>query len=330
VASEQPVVAVVVPTHDRPDLLHRTLLSVLWQRDVPFEVVVVDDGEAQLGAAFVADLADERVRAVPSRTPHGGPCAARNVGAAASSAPWIAYVDDDDLWAPDKLSAQLAAARALPGARWVTSGAAIVDDDLVVRAYQPPPPPGWQPRQLAVNLVPGGGSGTVLTRELVEEVGGFDETLRHHGDYEMWVRASLASPLAVVDRPLTGYLRHSGGLSRGTTGGRRAYRQMAPRLAELRAQHGVAEQLDEWQRLWADLELRSGRRWEAARSYLGLGLRHRRPSVVARAALSAVAPGAAARRAQRWEQASLPDAARSEAMTWIDELRRVSAAASAG
>ncbi|MFC5381886.1 glycosyltransferase family 2 protein [Aquipuribacter nitratireducens] len=310
-------VAVVVPTHDRPDLLHRTLRTVAWQTGVDLEVVVVDDGEGGVAERVVDALGDPRFRVVPSPRPHGGPCAARNAGAAATTASWVAYLDDDDLWAPDKLSAQLAAVEQTPGAGWVTAGAVSVDDDLRILSWQAPPPPGMQRRQVATNLIPGGGSGTVVARSVVEEVGGFDEDMRHHGDYEMWVRVSLVAPLAVVDRPVVGYLVHGGGLSRGTANGRAAKAALRPRLERLQAEQGVEGDFDSWDFIWGDLELRSGRRWDAARTYAGLAVRRREPRLIARAAVAAAAPGVLRQRAERWAAAQVPQDVRAEAEVWL-------------
>src|SRR5829696_624334 len=97
-------ISVVVPTHNRSGLLAQTLRSVLWQRGVDLEVLVVDDGSTDDTAEVVAVL------------------------------------DDDDLWAPDKLARQLAAAQAT-GRSWVYTGAVNIDDDLRVLGGMPPYPP---------------------------------------------------------------------------------------------------------------------------------------------------------------------------------------------
>jgi glycosyltransferase involved in cell wall biosynthesis len=99
-------VTVVIPTHNRKELLDRTLRSVLAQEDVDLSVVVVDDGSADGTEAFVQALADPRVSVV--RHPEArGVSAARNTGIARATTTWLAFVDDDDLWAPTKLRAQL-------------------------------------------------------------------------------------------------------------------------------------------------------------------------------------------------------------------------------
>ena len=92
-------VTVVIPTHNRRALLARTLHSVLAQRHVDLAVVVVDDGGSDGTAKALDDLNDTRVTVVRHDRPRGV-SAARNSGIAKAVTPWLAFVDDDDLWAP--------------------------------------------------------------------------------------------------------------------------------------------------------------------------------------------------------------------------------------
>lgn len=97
-----PDVSVVVPTHDRPGLLRRTLATVLWQTNVDLEVVVADDGAEWLASCVLHQVGDQRVRVVAAALPHSSPRAARKVvGTAVPAAQWVAFLDDDDLLAPD-------------------------------------------------------------------------------------------------------------------------------------------------------------------------------------------------------------------------------------
>ncbi|HEX6207479.1 MAG TPA: glycosyltransferase family 2 protein, partial [Actinomycetota bacterium] len=105
-----PEISAIVPTHNRAGLLTTTLRTVLWQRDVSLEVVVVDDGSSDATADLVEGLGDPRVRLVRHDAPRGV-STARNRGASEARGDWLAFCDDDDLWAPDKLARQLAAAR---------------------------------------------------------------------------------------------------------------------------------------------------------------------------------------------------------------------------
>src|SRR4029453_7953121 len=99
-------VSVVVPTRNRSALLARTLQSVLRQQDVEFEVIVVDEASTDETPAVLSALGNQRVRVIRHDSPRGL-SAARNNGAAGASGEWLAFIDDDDLWAPDRLARQL-------------------------------------------------------------------------------------------------------------------------------------------------------------------------------------------------------------------------------
>ena len=118
-------VSVIVPTRNRSALLATTLRTVVRQRDVDLEVIVVDDGSTDDTGGVVAALDDPRVLLIRCPPP-GGVSAARNVGAAEAHGEWLAFLDDDDLWAPDKLACQLRAAREA-GRDWVYGGAVVIE-----------------------------------------------------------------------------------------------------------------------------------------------------------------------------------------------------------
>jgi len=209
----------VVPTHNRRELLALTLSTVLWQRDVDLEVVVVDDGspDATVAAAVVGDCRDRRLRVVRHETPQGV-SAARNRGIAESRGSWLAFCDDDDLWAPDKLARQLAAARD-SGRRWIYSGAVRIDLRQQIISGTPPPAPdeflGYLP---SWNPMPGGCSGVLVSASAVAEVGGFDARYRHFADWELWIRLRRAGAPAVAREPLVAYRIHPGNKTLDTVG----------------------------------------------------------------------------------------------------------------
>jgi glycosyltransferase involved in cell wall biosynthesis len=104
--SAPPEVTVVVPTRFRPELLTRAVRSALAQTVADIEVLVVVDGPDEETHAALKELGDPRVRPIglPER---GGAPNARNVGAREAAAPWVAFLDDDDEWLPEKLRVQL-------------------------------------------------------------------------------------------------------------------------------------------------------------------------------------------------------------------------------
>ena len=168
-------VTVVIPTHNRVHFMSATLRSVLAQRDVDFEVVVVDDGSSDATPVALEAMRDDRLRW--HRNEHTtGVSRARNTGVDMAETPWVAFIDDDDLWAPDKLARQLASLRLHPNARWSMVGSVAVDEELQILRHEEAPESATLVQQvLKKNCVPAGGSGVLVSTDLVREVGGFRE-----------------------------------------------------------------------------------------------------------------------------------------------------------
>lgn len=123
-----PRVSVVVTTWNRVALLRETLASVLAQTVTDIEVIVVDNESEDGTQEYVEGIADPRVRYV--RNDNGGVVAVnRNLGVRSSSGAWVAFCDDDDLWAPDKIERQLEAAGRHPEAAAVATDATYFSVD---------------------------------------------------------------------------------------------------------------------------------------------------------------------------------------------------------
>ncbi len=266
-----PLISVVIPTRDRWGMLRATLATVLAQRDVDLEVVVVDDGSSTAPAHFPGD---PRLRLLRHET-SSGVAEARNAGLAAARGPFVAFTDDDDLWAPDKLAAQLRAIEAT-GASWASCGAVVVDNELRIQNNQRASESGdVGSRILATNVVPGGGSGVLADTALVRRVGGFDPSFHMVADWDLWIRLGLAAPVAAVDRPLLVYRMHTGGMSWRHDHTYDELRALEEKYAAQRAARGVAM---DWPRLeyWlGDRKQRAGDRVGAARSFLRAERGHR-------------------------------------------------------
>jgi glycosyltransferase involved in cell wall biosynthesis len=261
-----PEVSVVLPTHNRPRLLALTLYSVLWQEGVDVEVVVVDDGSTDDIRAAVEGLADARVRLIRHERPLGV-SAARNRGVAEARGSWIAFLDDDDVWAPDKLLAQLGAAR--QGAHgWAYVGAVNVTEDLHVLGGAPPAPADEVVTHLRrTNLIPGGCSGVAVHRDLLPPEP-FDGSYRHFADWDLWIRLARLDRPAGVDRPLVGYRIHGGNASLDTSG-------MVAELDVIEQRYGGPVDRARFYRHVARVSQRGSRRGAAMRYYLQAAARDR-------------------------------------------------------
>jgi glycosyltransferase involved in cell wall biosynthesis len=308
-------VSVVIPTHNRPDLMVVTLRAVLNQRDVDFEVIVVDDG-SDIPVVVPQDFRVRVVRHASSR----GVAAARNRGIEVASKRWLAFTDDDDIWAPDKLHSQLVALAGTPGARWSAGGAVQVDHDLNIFDSNRPPATGDVAAQLLrSNPIPGGASGVVADADLVRRLGGFDERLSMCADYDLWIGLGLAAPMAAVHRPLLAYRVHEGGMSRSLENIRRELRIIEEKYTDERSARGVVV-ADEIQLWIGDRHQRSGRRIAAAHAYLRAASTVGRPRAAGRAVEALLWPGAFRLRDGRRRRA-VPSAWVMEVEKWLGPIR---------
>ncbi|NHC12727.1 glycosyltransferase family 2 protein [Motilibacter deserti] len=334
-AAPVPLVSVVIPTRNRARMLPRALATILEQElEDPgsLEIVVVDDGSTDDTPQVLAALGDPRLRVL--RHDHAtGVSRARNDGTAYARGRWVAWLDDDDFWAPEKLRLQLAAVQATPGARWCNGGAVIVDSAFQILYTQPcPPTAGLGPTLLRRNYVTGGGSGVLADRQLVLDLGGFDEELSIFADWHMWCRLAMAAPIAVVDAPLVTYVDHSEGMSHHRLRLLSELEVLRPKLHEIGDTVGVRVDIDEDHLLQWMLrqQVRAGRRRDAALLHAQLllagivPLRHMLPSTV----LGIVAPGFRRRRWERREQVHTDPDYAAAASTWLVPLQRRSTAPS--
>ena len=209
--TERPAVSVIVPTRNRWQLLSRTALpSALAQEGVELEVVVVDDGSTDETPGRLAELTstDTHVR-VLSHDSSRGVAAARNTGIAVAEGRWVAFLDDDDVWSPRKLAAQLEAAMRV-GTSWVYSGALAVSSagDVLYEYYFPEPSiVADQLRRSAV--VPAGASNVLARTTRVRDLGGFDERFSMLADWDFWIRLSETGRPAAVRDVHVAVLHHS-------------------------------------------------------------------------------------------------------------------------
>jgi glycosyltransferase involved in cell wall biosynthesis len=206
------LVSVIVPLHDGAATIERTLASVQAQTWSALEILVVDDGSTDAGPALVLRSAarDRRIRLL--RQPNAGVAAARNLGARRARGDYLAFVDADDLWAPEKIALQMAAlAEGGAGVGLVYTWAAMIDaQDRIYSTDHRPQAAGWVLRDLCRGNVVGNGSSPLIRREAFEAVGGYDVSLRERGaqgceDLMIYLRIAEQYEFRVVPRFLTGY-----------------------------------------------------------------------------------------------------------------------------
>ena len=312
-------VSVVIPTRNRRSLLSRALACALAQRGVTVQVIVVCDGCTDDTEQFLAGIGDPRLLVVSHETARGV-ATARNTGTALATGSFVAYLDDDDVWAPDKLARQVEAMGALHG--WSCSGAVVVDEAL--RPGRPERT--WASGDVADeglqrNVVPGGASNVVARTELVRAVGGFDPAFSILADWDLYTRLGLESSLAVVERPLLGYYVHVGSMAHDAPRAMAEFRQMERKYADQRAARGLTVLEEPWLGYLACWALRAGDRRSAIALRWQLGrLDGRRARALLMVMLAAVWPGVQHLRDKRAGR-RLEPAWRAESEAWLAALR---------
>lgn len=205
-------VSVVIPTRNRTQMLASAMQSVFNQRGVDLELIVVDEASTDDTSAMLAGVTDDRLRVLRHDAPKGV-SAARNAGIAIARGRWLGMLDDDDLWRPDKLAGQVAAAQRA-GTEWVYSSVMQFLPDLSIWMWSGAPDPAVVQRRLPHdNVVPGGASSALALREAVVAVGGFDTGMHMLADWDMWQKLSARGAPAAVPDYTVAYRIHSTNMS---------------------------------------------------------------------------------------------------------------------
>ncbi len=295
-------------------------------------MIVVDDGSSDETPARLAQLAAQEPRLRVLRHEESrGVSRARNAGIGVARGEWIAFLDDDDLWSPRKLRAQVDAAAAV-GAGFAYGAAAWLDEQRrFLRVPRPPRPEGLATALLRWNVIWAGCSNVIARAALVRRLGGFDERLFQLADWDLWIRLALADRAAACDDVVVGYVMQSESM---LLTDRRAvfpeFDYLVAKHGDAARAHGVAFDAARFSRWVALGHLRAGRRRRAAATYARGALRHRDPLSLARAAGALLGPGSipAGRVALRLVRAvRADDVPGATAPAWLERYRRSSSTA---
>jgi cellulose synthase/poly-beta-1,6-N-acetylglucosamine synthase-like glycosyltransferase len=207
-------VSAIIPTYNYGHFVGRAIDSVLNQTYPAIECVVVNDGSTD-NTLQVLSAYRGRIRVIDK--PNEGLSAARNSGIAAAKGDYIALLDSDDWWDPEKIGQQMRLLEARPELKAVGCGVRVISKDLTpVQTLAWPAPT----RNLEENLravatrrtwIGGSGSGLLARREVFEEIGLFDTRLKAAEDWDMWLRIAAKYPFANVDEVLTNLYAHGTG-----------------------------------------------------------------------------------------------------------------------
>lgn len=213
-----PAVSVIMPAFNGARYIREAMASVAAQTRGDWELVVIDDGSsdgtAEAASRFAAENPALSIKVL--RQPNGGAAAARNAGIRAAAGRYLAFLDCDDVWLPHKLETQLPALEKDP-----EIGLVFSDTGYFGERYDGRPPcvlpdfPSGGP-DLA-ELFSGNCISTltvVVRREILEMVGGFDESVSVGEDYDLWLRIASKSRVVCVRSVVSKYRVHAANMSR--------------------------------------------------------------------------------------------------------------------
>lgn len=211
-------VSVVLAVYNAAWCIERALDSVFAQTRPVDEVVVCDDGSTD----GTPDLVERRygARVTVMRFPHRNASATRADGLRMARGEWLAFLDADDYWEPDKIERQLAFLDRHPDVRWMTTDGCYVSEEGVIREswmadyFQPVREvTGDLFAALVVRCFPLMSS-MLVERQAYDDVGGMDPTIVYSHDYDLWLRLGAKYPGAVMPERLVRYWWHPNQLSR--------------------------------------------------------------------------------------------------------------------
>ncbi|MEM9348803.1 MAG: glycosyltransferase family 2 protein [Pseudomonadota bacterium] len=212
-----PLVTIVIPTYNYGRFVEEAVRSAAAQTHPNTEIILVDDGSTDDTAVKLEGLRSEIQNLRVIATEHQGVSRARNCGTRAGRGQYVAYLDADDLWHPTKIEKQvLAMQKHANDPEWgavyclfrpIDENARVVASApaLETRGY-------FFARHLAMNPI-GTGSGIMVRRDLMLELGGFDPSLSYCEDLDAQLRVSKHHKIELVREYLVGYRKHSGSAS---------------------------------------------------------------------------------------------------------------------
>lgn len=256
-------ISVVIPAFNCENYIGETLESVLRQTLKAFEIIVVNDGSTD-GTAATLEKFRKFIRYIYQA--NKGPSAARNVGISYATGDYIAFLDNDDVWLPEKLSRQVDALRHHPEAALVFTEAEWVRDDGTTARYSfgrsassaPKRSVGlrsqiarlqehdaailvgdWYGDLLDDNFIIN--SSVLVRRQALEVVGRIDESLVLNSDYDLWLRIASKYPMAYLNLPVVKYRLRESSMSGRFALREYSYRRWDGRLFEKHLRVGRQE-----------------------------------------------------------------------------------------
>lgn len=208
-----PCISVIIPTHNRCEMLDKALQSVLDQTFENLEVIVIDDASSDTTLETVKHFDDDRIRYVRHDENKGG-SASRNTGIENARGEYVAFLDDDDVWLPAKLELQMSKFHERLDVDVVSSGFFVRDaeKDRIIGSASAKIPRDTYNALLRRNMI-GTPSTVIIRREALGDSCRFDPELPSRQDWDMWLQLAKNSTFDSIEEPLVVYNLHGNRMS---------------------------------------------------------------------------------------------------------------------
>jgi glycosyltransferase involved in cell wall biosynthesis len=213
----KPTVSVIIPTYNQANFIDKAIESVLSQTYQDFEIIVINDGSTDNTEEIIRGFKDKRVKYV-KKYKNKGISVARNIGIKVARGKYIALLDSDDEWLPEKLDKQIKILQdESPELGVVYSNLCYIDENgknMNRKLRNSKKAEGYIYEDLLEKYCVGSPSSFLIKKECFNRVGLFDDLLSGQEDWDMWIRIAKYYRFALIKIPLVKYRLHSNQISK--------------------------------------------------------------------------------------------------------------------
>ena len=192
-------ISVIIPTYNRKKTLARAIQSVINQSFSPFEILIIDDGSNDGTEEWVKENF-QNIKYIYKN--NHGVSSARNVGIENAHGDWVAFLDSDDEWLPNKLYKQVKAIESNPEVKFFHTNEIWIRNGVRVNQMKKHKKYGGYIFEKCLDICRVSPSSVLIKKEVLDNIGVFDESLRVCEDYDLWLRITSKYPVVFLDEPL--------------------------------------------------------------------------------------------------------------------------------
>ena len=192
-------ISVIIPTYNRKKTLARAIQSVKNQSLSPFEILIIDDGSNDGTEGWVKENF-QNIKYIYQN--NHGVSSARNIGIENAYGDWVAFLDSDDEWLPNKLYKQVKAIDSNPEVKFFHTNEIWIRNGVRVNQMKKHKKYGGYIFEKCLDICRVSPSSVLIKKEVLDNIGVFDESLRVCEDYDLWLRITSKYPVVFLDEPL--------------------------------------------------------------------------------------------------------------------------------